>query len=604
MRDLKARVMAAAVIVLCLAWPLQVTAAEAFLVRGAHVFDGTHAAESTDVLVRDGKIAAVGKTLDAGDAKVIDAAGKTLLPGLIDCHVHILSPAVLRQASAFGVTTELDMFMSVALAKELRAGGDAHNFARADFRTAGTLATAPGGHGTQYGVSIDTLTSPEQAEKFVANRVAEGSDYIKIIYDDGKTAGMTFGKLSRDTMAAVVAAAHAQGKLAVVHVMDQQSAREAIEAGADGFAHVFVDQPADDGLIALAKKRGVFYVPTLTVMEAFGGDHGTPLADDPHLKPMLSSEDVAALKVRFPRRGGVNEVVKTGIENVRRLYAAGVRILAGTDVPNPGKVHGASLHRELELLVQAGLSPAEALSAATAVPAEACKLSDRGRIAQGRRADLVLVDGDPTRDIKATRAISHVWIAGKQFDRDGYRKMVDEKNTTLAALAAPGPLLVSDFDNGGPDITATFGLGWNLSTDQIQRGKSTAELKIVEGGADGTKGSLLIKGSINPPLPWAWAGAMFSPGPSLMAPVNLSGKKTISFWAKGDGKPARIMLFAQSTGFAPAFEVFTPGEKWERHTFELKQFRGNTGKDLSGILFSGGVEHGPFEYQMDQVMFE
>jgi hypothetical protein len=291
------------------------------------------------------------------------------------------------------------------------------------------------------------------------------------------------------------------------------------------------------------------------------------------------------------------------MDNVRALHAAGVRVLAGSDVPNPGTVHDVSVHRELELLVDAGLPPLDALAAATSAPAEAFKLADRGRIAPGKRADLVLVDGDPTKDIKATRAIAAVWIAGRKFDRDGYRRMIDVRNKALAALAAPGPLLVSDFEDG-PDIRASFGAGWSVSTDQIQRGKSTAELKIVEGGADGSKHALLITGSINPPLPWAWAGAMFSPGPRIMAPANLSGKKSISFWTKGDGKPARLMLFARSTGFTPAFVTFTPGEKWKRHTFALNEFRDATGKDLTMLIFAGGVEHGPFEYRIDKVMFD
>src|SRR5688500_3938327 len=104
-------------------------AAEAAIIRHARIFDGSAVTEDLDVLVRDGGSAQLGQNLDAGDAQVIDAAGKTLFPGLIDAHVHIQSPDVLRQAAAFGVTTELDMFMSVALAKELRAE---ENFARAD----------------------------------------------------------------------------------------------------------------------------------------------------------------------------------------------------------------------------------------------------------------------------------------------------------------------------------------------------------------------------------------------------------------------------------------------------------------------------------------
>jgi imidazolonepropionase-like amidohydrolase len=105
---------------------------------------------------------------------------------------------------------------------------------------------------------------------------------------------------------------------------------------------------------------------------------------------------------------------------VRRLADAGVTLLAGTDAPNPGTVFGASLHRELELLVRCGISPAQALAAATAEPARVFGLADRGRVAAGQRADLVLVSGDPLTDITATRAIERIWRGGIACDRHAF----------------------------------------------------------------------------------------------------------------------------------------------------------------------------------------
>src|SRR5262249_4997059 len=151
-------------------------------------------------------------------------------------------------------------------------------------------------------------------------------------------------------------------------------------------------------------------------------------------------------------------------QTVRALKAAGVPILVGTDAPNPGTAHGASLHRELELLVRAGLSPVEALAAATSAPAAAFHLSDRGEIAEGKRSDLLLVEGDPTRDITATRAIVGVWKEGKRINRDKYREAI-EQATANAAKAEPanatggGPRLISDFEDNQP--TAKFGAGWS-----------------------------------------------------------------------------------------------------------------------------------------------
>src|SRR5262249_13820441 len=151
-------------------------------------------------------------------ATIVDGTGKTLLPGLIDAHTHAWGDA-LERALAFGVTTELDMFTDTEFAARMRreqAEGDAS--ARADLFSAGTLATAPGGHGTEFGFRIPTLTGPAEAAAFVDARVAEGSDYIKIVKDDGSSYGLTFPTLDAPTIAALAAAAHARGKLAVAHI--------------------------------------------------------------------------------------------------------------------------------------------------------------------------------------------------------------------------------------------------------------------------------------------------------------------------------------------------------------------------------------------------
>src|SRR4051812_49319962 len=173
------------------------------------------------------------------------------------------------------------------------------------------------------------------------------------------------------------------------------------------------------------------------------------------------------------------------------------------------------MHRELELLVKAGLTPVEALRAATSVPARTFSLSNRGRIAPGLRGDLVLVTGDPTSDIVATRDIAGVWKRGVEIRRDAYREEVAK----TAALAASGSFPVprgsdsgdvSDFDAGQP--TVKFGSGWFLTTDQLAGGKSVAQMKVVSGGANGTAGALEITGTLDAGLAYGWSGVMFAAG--------------------------------------------------------------------------------------------
>jgi len=144
--------------------------------------------------------------------------------------------------------------------------------------------TAPGSHGTQYG-PIPTITEPAQAQAFVDARIAEGSDYIKIILAGGSVR-RSVPTLSAETLKAVIAAAKQRGKLAVVHVVTENHARLAIEAGADGLVHIYKDGRADVSFARLAKSRGVFVIPTLTVRESnFGVPTGASLASDARLAP-------------------------------------------------------------------------------------------------------------------------------------------------------------------------------------------------------------------------------------------------------------------------------------------------------------------------------
>src|SRR5207244_1003991 len=178
------------------------------------------------------------------------------------------------------------------------------------------------------------------------------------------------------------------------------------------------------------------------------------------------SADSAQLGRSFPTQPGAKTNYTAAEEAVRQLKAAHVPILAGTDSPNAGTAHGGSIHRQLELLVQAGLTPVEALAAATSVPAARFGLDDRGSIAPGKRADLLLVDGDPTTDIKATRRIAGVWKLGVPVDRQAYRALVakeraEEKQSVSAPPGAESGL-VSDFDDGIPKVR--IGTGWTVCT--------------------------------------------------------------------------------------------------------------------------------------------
>ena len=355
-----------------------------FVIRNVRIFDGTRVIAKGEVWVQNGQIKAVGPRVNAPTgSRTIDGAGDTLLPGLIDSHTHAFGDA-LKQALIFGVTTELDMFTSHEYAQQIRQGQAQGNYLDiADLRSAGTLVTAPHGHGTEYGMAIPTISSADEAQAFVDARLAEGSDYIKIIYDDGKTYGRNIPTISKETMAAVVAAAHKRGKVAVVHIGSLQGAKDAIEAGADGLAHLFVDAAPDPELASLAVSHHVFVVPTLTVLASIAHyPAGKNLTDDLRLQPYLSPEAISALTSTFPKASGKFIFPQ---ESVRELHARHVPILAGTDASNPGTAHAASMHGELELLVGCGLTPAEALVAIDEAEALAKRRGERSRLAELHR---------------------------------------------------------------------------------------------------------------------------------------------------------------------------------------------------------------------------
>ena len=564
----------------------------------ARVFDGEKIISQANVTVVAGRIAKIESGCAVAQRQgTVDGRSKTLLPGLIDAHVHAWGDA-RRDALRFGVTTELDQFTdwhTLADARKQRVSLAETD--QADLWSAGTLVTAPGGHGTEYGFPIPTLTNPADARAFVDARIREDSDWIKIVRDDGTAYSPTYHlpTLTEATVKATIAAAHARHKLTVIHIIKREDAREAIADGVDGLAHIFADQPADRAIVQLAVRNKAFVIPTLAVTSTIAGDpHGARLRADPALLPMLSSDQSEMLGRAFPSKGHP-QFLANGLTSVRMLHAAGVPILAGTDAGNPGTAHGASLHEELALLVQAGLTPAQALAAATSVPAKAFGLVDRGRIAPGLRADLLLVDGDPTRDILATRRIAGIW-------KNGYAV---ERKRPVAVVVAPGKAppadpMISDFEGGKVD--SHYGFGWSPTTDQMAGGKSVATMQLAKDGAHGSHGALGVAGQVNAGFAYPWAGAMFFPTAiPMQGTLDYSARKQLVFWVKGDGRSYQAMLFTSANPRAPSMQVFVAGKQWTEVTLPLAGFAGADPAHVVGLAFCAGAPAGLFAFEIDDV---
>jgi len=566
------------------------------LVQDVRLFDGkaTHAHRS--VLFDRGLIVDAdfkGKAPAGG--RVVNGAGRTLLPGLIDAHTHAFRAQELPVL--FGVTTQIDMFTDVGMMQkakqEMAQGG---NHARADLFSAGTLVTVPHGHGTQFGLAIPTITGPEQAQAFVDARIAEGSDFIKIVMESG----YGFPSLDLATAKAVIEAAHRRGKLAVVHIGNEKDARAVLEAGADGLVHLFPGASADArGLAALARDKGAFVIPTFTVLESMAGWRGDDLLANPAFAGLLDKEGQAPLKARFGNAAQPDRLLAPRAV-AKAMLDAGVPLLAGTDAGNPGTQYGASMHRELAALVDAGLTPAQALAAATSVPAQVFKLGRRGRIEKGYKADLLLVDGDPTADIRATRRIVEVWKDGesanglREAQRQQVAKAVQEGGK---ALALPPQGRISQFSE--KQLASPFGMGWGPSTDSFVGGKSSVVLAAGPALADGQV-PLAIAAKVAPGLPFAWAGVAFMPGKAPMQATDLSAARVVRFRARGDGKTYQLIAMSEGVRI-PAAKSFTATNEWTEVSIPFSALKGLDPAAVTMLGFNAGPQPGDYRFEIADV---
>lgn len=374
------------------------------LFRGVRLFDGDEVTEATDVILQAGLVAAIGAGLDEPDgAEVVDGAGHTLLPGMIDAHTHSF-PALQQQSARFGVLTELDMFTVPDLSAVQDAERSTGATDRADVFSSMSMATAPEGYGTHFQVAdLEPVTDVAQAEAWVQDRVDEGAAYIKIAVDTGSRFPAT---LDGDIVAALVDAAHDQGLRAIAHAESSRDVEVVLASPVDGLAHTVSRDEMPQELVDRIAEMGIFVLTTSAI--------GQPTKH----KPLLDEDGIMdrvdpSLVARFRRATLASDERWAAVQaNLVALHAAGVPLIAGTEAPAPGTTGGAGLLVEVENLVDAGLSPDEALHAATARTADTFGLTDRGRIAEGLRGDVVLVEGDPTADITDLRGTVSVWKWG------------------------------------------------------------------------------------------------------------------------------------------------------------------------------------------------
>ncbi len=392
---------------------------------GARLIDGSgqRARENAVLIVRAGKVEAVGSAATmriTGGAQTINLAGKFIIPGLISTHVHISDvqgvrpPAytaenTLRQLGVFaryGVTSVLSLGGEKEPAFKARAAQNTPALDRARLYLAGDVITG---------------STPQEARQMVARVAAAKPDIIKIRVDDNLG---TTAKMTPEVFRAVIDEAHQRGLRVAAHIFYLEDAKAVLRAGADFIAHSVRDKDIDNEFIALMKQRNIPYCPTLTreistfVYEATPAFFADPFflreADRAVIAQLQEPQRQEAMR-KSPAAQRYKEALEIAKRNLKRALEAGLLVVMGTDAGSfANRFQGYFEHLEMELMAEAGLTPAQILRAATSDAARALRVDGIGALTKGAWADFVVLEHDPLQDIRNTRSITSVWIAGNQ----------------------------------------------------------------------------------------------------------------------------------------------------------------------------------------------
>jgi imidazolonepropionase-like amidohydrolase len=567
---------------------------EVVAIIGATVFDATGAAPRlANVVIRDGRIAAVGPGVKAPrGARVIDAKGQALLPGFYDLHTHWTpsgmpgtTPQIAAAYVAAGVTTVSDFNASpesFAPRRQWLSGLVAPhvNFA--------ARMSTPGGHGADWADTNTTkwVNTPEAARAAVRVIATYKPDLIKA-FTDGWRYGVAPDNTSMDewTLAALVDEAHRNDLKVFTHTVTVDRGEAAARAKVDVITHSLQDRPLDAEDAAAIKAGGTADTPTLAVYEPTKAGQSTDMSD-PKVQQSFRKFDNA-------------------LANAKALHDAGVIVALGTDAGMPGTPHGVSTLHEMELLVRAGLTPSEALIAGTALSAKVIgQLNDRGTIEAGKRADLVLIKGEPWKAIADVRKTDRVFIDGKLVFGPGAPPMTANLATTMAAV--PAKAQIDDFER----LDGRSSLDTLRNDDPDGGLDRTVEIsQVIPRGTDGHALSISARMAMKAR---PTAGVIIPLTRGSIQPVDARAFKGVRFEVRGDGDYALGVTTTGGRWSAP----FSAGAAWRTVEMPFSALKGLTyrgekddkvswtGADLTEVEFMGGRQGGAKLWmEVDNVAF-
>lgn len=552
------------------------------IVRNVKIFDAAgNDPYSADVEITDGRFSAIGKNLRVPrNSTVVDGRGLSLLPGLSDVHVHWTGMGGITRAETatllltHGVTTATDFHSAPESFAPKRRWHEQLVSPHVVF----TARTATrGGHGADWGDETMTrlATTPREGKGIVRALAPYEPQLIKVFADGWRYgSGINNATINVDALAAIVEEANTLGLPVVTHTVTVDGAKTAAEAGVTAIVHAIQDRKLDEELIELLKASGTYYAPTLAVYEP--RPEKVAGNTEMQMQPIMRRQEAS----RY---------------NLQQIAAAGIPIALGTDSGISATPFGESTVRELELLVDFGLTPTQALIAGTANSAQVLGLGeDRGTIEVGKRADFVLVRGYPWKNISDYRNIESVFVDGLQVVKD----------STVALSQGPGipsavkaKALIDDFER--PDgLTA----GNARRQTDVENGfpRSTVITQTVRR----ENGSLALNLSANlsdKDDPRALVVLPLTPGG--VVPSDATAFKGVRFDVRGDGGAYRAEILS---GAGVASHEFVVGSDWQ--TVEVP-FDALEGGDLSlaslyAVRFGAGRAGGDtFWLELDDVTF-
>jgi imidazolonepropionase-like amidohydrolase len=418
----------------------------ATIFEGARViYDARRAPIEDGALVVDnGRIVAVGKrgSIRAPEgAEHVDLTGKTVMPALIDAHIHIgYQKGLVYSADNYtreNLTDQLHRYEYVGVSAVMSLGtdpGDIPLQLRSEqerdggvlFRWAGRGLAAPnaGPNDPALKPSAYGVTMEEEARAAVRTEIARHVDFIKIWVDDRNG---TVKKLSPALYRAIIDEAHRHGTRVIAHVFYLDDAKDLVRAGVDGFAHLVRDKELDNEAVALIRERKVLIMPNLGLAESRTYAEAPAWLDDPLLKEVAPAAEIARVRASYGARSAqavkaAQETYRIMQKNLTMLNAAGAVIGFGTDAGAvPDYFYAYTAHHELQLMIRAGMTAAQALTAATVTNASFLRMPDHGTLERSHSADFIVLDGNPLDDVANTQKIARVYLRGREVDRAALR---------------------------------------------------------------------------------------------------------------------------------------------------------------------------------------